>query len=415
MRLKAGIVLDPTCFDRPCGSRYAHFILDLIVVLPFFRYRKNGYILGAGTGDSNLVDKEVQDMGIVFDSAYTIYDVRSVNGHRLIKLRNPPGDHDEWKGDWSDKSPLWSRKLKKKLGHTDQKDNTFFMAFDDFCNVFRNLYVCKYYNPLKWYEIAHPGVWKKSDEAHVEKLDVLSQLMREESEKVDDMHSVKNDRKRARAKIDSAGGLPTKHNPGCVLENNPYYSFRINRPTDFRISVTQYSFRGRASLEIHPISILLVKNRDNNHAVRLESLVKEDVVFSTGEPRAERTLNLYGSGLTPGLYVVLVGAYMSGMEGQFKINVLTNHRTDFTPIWPPTWLLKGERENVDVIGTDGLAKETAREKAILKISKSSKSNKSGKDDMFGLRAGLKSLFGNQEEEDEESGDEDGSKDGDGDV
>ena len=63
------------------------------------------------------MDKEIQDMGIVFDSAYTIYDVKKVNGHRLLKLRNPPGDHDEWKGDWSDKSPLWTKKLKKKLGN----------------------------------------------------------------------------------------------------------------------------------------------------------------------------------------------------------------------------------------------------------------------------------------------------------
>ena len=72
------------------------------------------------------------------------------------------------------------------------------------------------------------------------------------------------------------------------------------------------------------------------------------------------------------MYVVLVGAYMSGMEGQFKINLLTNHRTDFTPIWPTMWLLKGERENVADLGSDGLAKETAREKAILKSSKSGK-------------------------------------------
>jgi hypothetical protein len=124
------------------------------------RYRANGYILGAGTGDSNLVDKEIQDMGIVFDAAYTIYDVRYMDGHRLLKLRNPPGDHDEWKGDWSDKSPLWSKKLKQKLGHSDaEDDNTFFIAFDDFCNVFRNLYVCKYYNPARWFETIHPGTY----------------------------------------------------------------------------------------------------------------------------------------------------------------------------------------------------------------------------------------------------------------
>lgn len=374
------------------------------------RYRQNGYILGAGTGNSTLVDKEIQDMGIVFDSAYTIYDVRCVNGHRLLKLRNPPGDHDEWKGDWGDKSPLWSKKLKKKLGHSDANDNTFFMAFDDFCNVFRNLYVCKYYNPVKWYEIAHPGMWKKSDEAHVEKLDVLNQLMSEGNEQetnpADDMNSVANDRKRAKARIDSSGGLPTKHNPGCILENNPYYSFRINRPTDFRISVTQFSFKGRASLVVHPFSILLVKNKDDNHAVRLEKLVKEDVLYSSGEPRAERTINLYGSSLSPGLYVVMVGAYMSGMEGQFKISVLTNHRTEFLPIWPPMWLLKGEREKVAEAGGDQIVQESSREKMI---TKSTRSNKPASSDTFGFRAGLKALLGTPEVDDEDSSDDGSDK------
>jgi hypothetical protein len=392
-----------------CGC--VHCVYNMLC-LSHNRYRQNGYILGAGTGDSNLVDKEIQDMGIVFDSAYTIYDVRQVNGHRLIKLRNPPGDHEEWKGDWSDKSPLWSRKLKKKLGHSDADDNTFFISFDDFCNVFRNLYVCKYYNPLKWYEIAHPGVWKKSDEEEVEKQDVLNHMMTEANEKdeVADVHNTANDRKRARARIDSSGGLPTRHNPGCILENNPYYSFRVNRPTDFRISVTQYSFKGRASLVVHPFSILLVKNRDNNHPVRLETLVKEDVLYSTGEPRAERTINLYGSGLAPGLYVVLVGAYMSGMEGQFKISVLANHRTEFTPIWPPLWLLKGEREKAGAEGAGGesLAVKDERAQMITKSAKSSKSRKGV--DLFGMRAGLKNLFGNGQDDDD---DEDGS-DGDSD-
>lgn len=33
-------------------------------------------------------------------------DVRWVDGHKLIKLRNPPGDHEEWQGDFGDNSPL---------------------------------------------------------------------------------------------------------------------------------------------------------------------------------------------------------------------------------------------------------------------------------------------------------------------
>ena len=42
-------------------------------------------------------------------------------------------------------------------------------------------------------------------------------------------------------------------------------------------------------------------------------------------------LNLYGSNLQPGLYVVLVAAYMAGMEGHFNISLLSNYKCDFPP------------------------------------------------------------------------------------
>lgn len=114
------------------------------------RYRRNGYLLGAGTITGNLVEKQVcgqchhrrtvfrsygltyvcgttpspplrrrypclnltllkryinafrylftapqvQDIGLVFGAAYTILDVRDSDGEQLIKLRNPPGDHE---------------------------------------------------------------------------------------------------------------------------------------------------------------------------------------------------------------------------------------------------------------------------------------------------------------------------------
>ena len=59
------------------------------------------------------MDKEIQNSGIVFNAEYTIYDLTSIDGLNLVKLRNPPGDHEEWKGDWGDLSPLWTRRLKR--------------------------------------------------------------------------------------------------------------------------------------------------------------------------------------------------------------------------------------------------------------------------------------------------------------
>lgn len=37
---------------------------------------------------------QVQDIGLVFGAAYTILEVRDSDGEQLIKLRNPPGDHE---------------------------------------------------------------------------------------------------------------------------------------------------------------------------------------------------------------------------------------------------------------------------------------------------------------------------------
>ena len=45
----------------------------------------------------------------------------------------------------------------------DSQDNTFYMSFDDFCNVFRYLYVCKYYSVNKWLETSLPGIWRKAN------------------------------------------------------------------------------------------------------------------------------------------------------------------------------------------------------------------------------------------------------------
>ena len=94
-------------------------------------------MLGAGTIAEHLADRQIQAMGLCFASTYVIYDVRLIQGLKLLKLRNPPGDHDEWKGDWSDKSELWTLRLKRKLDVQDVDDNCFWMSFDDFVNALK--------------------------------------------------------------------------------------------------------------------------------------------------------------------------------------------------------------------------------------------------------------------------------------
>lgn len=67
--------------------------------------------------------------------AYSILDVREVQGVRLVQIRNPWGT-GEWTGDWSDKSPLWDQHpaVKKAIGSnmSTDDDGAFFMCWEDF-------------------------------------------------------------------------------------------------------------------------------------------------------------------------------------------------------------------------------------------------------------------------------------------
>jgi len=80
--------------------------------------------------------------GLVTGHAYSILQVRKVNDgfmsiggtdYKMVECRNPWGT-GEWKGDWSDKSPLWEKHptVKKLLDFEDRDDGAFWMSWDDF-------------------------------------------------------------------------------------------------------------------------------------------------------------------------------------------------------------------------------------------------------------------------------------------
>ena len=104
------------------------------------RFHKAGWLMGAGSPSGS--DTNTSDLGIVQGHAYALLAVRQEDGHQLVRLRNPWGKV-EWSGDWSDESPLWTGRMKSRLGWSHVDDGTFWMSLDDFTTHFARLYVCK--------------------------------------------------------------------------------------------------------------------------------------------------------------------------------------------------------------------------------------------------------------------------------
>jgi calpain-15 len=132
-----------------------------------------GFLCGAscGCGDGGAAAAAAAEaMGLLSEHAYSILDVRAFSSNsvhaRLIKLRNPWGQL-EWKGDWSDHSPLWTPALRRQLAHPvagayEQRgqmaaaasasdgsglqpsdDGVFWMTWDDFRDYFSAVDVCR--------------------------------------------------------------------------------------------------------------------------------------------------------------------------------------------------------------------------------------------------------------------------------
>lgn len=124
------------------------------------------------------------DCGLVKGHAYAVTDVRRVRlGSGLlayfksekltmIRMRNPWGER-EWNGAWSDSSEEWqkvSKSEREKLGVTVQEDGEFWMTFEDFCQHFTDLILCRLINTSHlsihktWEEVVKLGSWVHLDD-----------------------------------------------------------------------------------------------------------------------------------------------------------------------------------------------------------------------------------------------------------
>ena len=278
------------------------------------RAHENKYILGAASITGDTTHKEILESGIMMNAAYLIYEVVQIDSYQLIKLRNPPDYGEgapEWQGDWSDNSSLWTKRLRKKLGMVeDEDDHQFWMSFDDFCIIFRCVYVCKAINRRHWKSNKIQSRWSLADK--------------------------------------TAAGLPSPLNPDCDITRLPQYSIVVHRPTDVLVKLSQTE-NGYATLQDPPfhLAVYLCKLENKKHVV--DCLTNMSLVTHSGDPISAYELTLTAN-LLPGKYAVVCALFQRGSEGPFELEVTSRHSVEVARIDP-----------------DFKSKEELRKEAIAKV------------------------------------------------
>eukprot|EP00929_Paragymnodinium_shiwhaense_P015424 TRINITY_DN12350_c0_g4_i1.p1 TRINITY_DN12350_c0_g4~~TRINITY_DN12350_c0_g4_i1.p1 ORF type:complete len:454 (-),score=79.45 TRINITY_DN12350_c0_g4_i1:195-1556(-) len=140
----------PTTYDNNKFHEHGQFYIqgnvsDSDMLAQLADFDQKNYLMCAGSHHGS--DSDTNDSGIVQGHAYTLISVKlncADSGVDLLCLRNPWG-RKEWGGDWSDHSELWDDhpEVARECGHTVDEDGLFWITWEDFCENYASLYVCK--------------------------------------------------------------------------------------------------------------------------------------------------------------------------------------------------------------------------------------------------------------------------------
>ncbi|KAH9519565.1 Calpain-1 catalytic subunit [Bulinus truncatus] len=110
--------------------------------------------------------------GLMTAHTYCVTDLRRILSGKLpvtlIRIRNPSGENENWKGKWSERSQEWqqiSPDNRAHLGLILRDDGEFWMEFEDFLANFDTLDVCHFSSdtPMdvqkRWHSLEFHGRW----------------------------------------------------------------------------------------------------------------------------------------------------------------------------------------------------------------------------------------------------------------
>lgn len=105
---------------------------------------KGDVLVTVATGE--MSDSEADRTGLVATHAYAVLNVRTVNGVRLLQLKNP-WSHLRWRGNYSELDMRhWTRELQAELNYDPhsaaQFDNgVFWIDYDSICAFYDVFYL----------------------------------------------------------------------------------------------------------------------------------------------------------------------------------------------------------------------------------------------------------------------------------
>ncbi|KAJ5237393.1 hypothetical protein N7489_007484 [Penicillium chrysogenum] len=110
------------------------------------------FLFGCGTGlFSNWLDPKYRGpprdrKGISEGHSYSIMEAREIDGHRLLRLRNPWG-RKEWHGAWGDGSKEWTPEWMQTLGHKFGNDGFFWISYKDLLKKYQHFDRTRLFGP----------------------------------------------------------------------------------------------------------------------------------------------------------------------------------------------------------------------------------------------------------------------------